>query len=184
MQTTASVHRLPDPRSRFGSGRDTHTECLCRLACITKVAAPHLSTTRYHRSRRASRGHRQCRRRGVRASATALPRSNRYGWRPDLPTTRGIGVSLTDPRTAIGWLGILLIIVVFFSGVWNTAVGPTGGIVFVALAATLSPAVAVPIQSIVQGVSGLYRAWVLRTTSSGSSCACSVRVQCLDFLSA
>ena len=72
-------------------------------------------------------------------------------------------MSLADPGAAIGWLGALLFILVFFTGVWNTAVGSTGGVLFAVLAATLSPAVAIPVQSVVEGVSGIYRTWVLRT---------------------
>jgi uncharacterized membrane protein YfcA len=62
----------------------------------------------------------------------------------------------------IGPVGLLLVAVAFFNGAWNTAVGPTGGTMYATLAATLSPAVAIPVQSMVEGVSVAYRTWTLR----------------------
>ncbi|MEM7337664.1 MAG: TSUP family transporter [Actinomycetota bacterium] len=62
-----------------------------------------------------------------------------------------------------GWLEIGLIAVVFVVGFWNTAVGSTGGITFATMSAALSPRVAIPVQSVVEGVSGGLRVWQLRS---------------------
>lgn len=59
-------------------------------------------------------------------------------------------------------VGFLLIGVVFLIGVWNTSVGSTGGIVFATLSAVLGPAAAIPIQAVVEGISGLFRGYTLR----------------------
>ncbi len=57
---------------------------------------------------------------------------------------------------------LLVVAVILFNGVWNTAVGSTGGIAFATLASTLGPAVAIPVQSVVEGTSAGYRIWRLR----------------------
>lgn len=62
----------------------------------------------------------------------------------------------------IGAIEILVVTVILANGVWNTAVGSTGGVAFATLAATLGPAVAIPVQSIVEGTSAGYRIWYLR----------------------
>ncbi len=63
---------------------------------------------------------------------------------------------------SIGWVEAGLFLVVVVTGAWNTAVGPTGGVTFATMSVALSPAVAIPVQAIVEGVSGLYRGWELR----------------------
>lgn len=55
-----------------------------------------------------------------------------------------------------------LVIVVFLVAIWNTSVGPTGGISFAAMAVILPPIAVVPIHAIVEAVSGLSRAVALR----------------------
>ena len=57
---------------------------------------------------------------------------------------------------------LAIVAIVLFNGIWNTAVGSTGGITFATLAATLGPAVAIPVQSVVEGTSAGYRIWHLR----------------------
>ncbi|MGH1489979.1 MAG: TSUP family transporter [Acidimicrobiales bacterium] len=62
----------------------------------------------------------------------------------------------------VGWIEIFLFSVIMVNGIWNTSVGSTGGVAFATLAATLTPTVAIPVQSVVEGVSGVYRTWKLR----------------------
>ncbi len=70
-----------------------------------------------------------------------------------------IAVCLDPP---FGWIEVFLALLVLANAVWNTAIGSSGGVTFAALAATLSPMVAIPVQSVVEGISGGYRAWKLR----------------------
>ena len=62
----------------------------------------------------------------------------------------------------VGPAEVLVVAVVLANAVWNTAVGSTGGVTFATLAATLGPAVAIPVQSVVEGTSAGYRIWHLR----------------------
>lgn len=71
---------------------------------------------------------------------------------------------VTDRSTVetIGWSELFLVLVALAVGVWNTAIGSTGGVMFATTAAVLSPTVAIPVQSIVEGISAAYRLWALR----------------------
>ena len=60
------------------------------------------------------------------------------------------------------WAALLLLAFVFVVAVWNTAVGSTGGLVYATLAVAVSPAAAIPIQAVMEGVSGSCRTWMLR----------------------
>jgi uncharacterized membrane protein YfcA len=57
---------------------------------------------------------------------------------------------------------MLLVAAALIIGVWNTAVGSTGGIMFATLSAVLGPAAAIPVQSVVEGTGAGYRIWHLR----------------------
>ena len=60
------------------------------------------------------------------------------------------------------WIEVALVVILFANGVWNTAVGSTGGIAFASLSATLSPMTAIVVQSVTEGISGIVRVVTLR----------------------
>lgn len=57
---------------------------------------------------------------------------------------------------------LVLVAVWFFVSLWNTSVGPTGGITFATMASILPPSAVIPIQALVEATSSLYRLWLLR----------------------
>jgi len=55
----------------------------------------------------------------------------------------------------------LLIAVWFLVALWNTSIGPTGGINFATMASILPPGAVIPVQALVEVASHLYRLWLL-----------------------
>lgn len=56
-----------------------------------------------------------------------------------------------------------LVAVWFLMAMWNTSVGPTGGVNFATMASILPPNAVIPIQAVVEASSGVYRLWLLRS---------------------
>ena len=57
----------------------------------------------------------------------------------------------------------LMLIALWFSvALWNTSVGPTGGITFATMASVLPPSVVIPVQALVEASSSVFRLWLLR----------------------
>lgn len=63
---------------------------------------------------------------------------------------------------SLSYAELLLIGLWFSVALWNTSVGPTGGITFATMASVLPPNAAIPIQAMVEGISSVLRLWLLR----------------------
>lgn len=57
---------------------------------------------------------------------------------------------------------LVLVLVWFSVSLWNTSVGPTGGVTFATMASVLPPTAVIPIQAVVEASSSLFRVWLLR----------------------
>ena len=57
---------------------------------------------------------------------------------------------------------LLLVGVWFGVSLWNTSVGPTGGITFASMASVLPPTAVIPIQAVVESASSVFRVMLLR----------------------
>lgn len=66
-----------------------------------------------------------------------------------------LDLSLTGPE-------LLLVAVWFGVSLWNTSVGPTGGITFATMASVLPPMAVIPIQAVVESASSVFRVFLLR----------------------
>lgn len=70
-----------------------------------------------------------------------------------------------SPSTPLALSGAELFLVAcwFFVSLWNTSVGPTGGLNFAAMASVLPPGAVIPVQSAVETVGGATRVFLLRS---------------------
>lgn len=57
---------------------------------------------------------------------------------------------------------LFLVLVWFAVSLWNTSVGPTGGVTFATMASVLPPTAVIPIQAVVESTSSVFRAVLLR----------------------
>jgi uncharacterized membrane protein YfcA len=57
---------------------------------------------------------------------------------------------------------LLLVGVWFGVSLWNTSIGPTGGITFASMASVLPPTAVIPIQAVVESASSIFRVFLLR----------------------
>ena len=57
---------------------------------------------------------------------------------------------------------MILIALWFFVSLWNTSVGPTGGITFATMASVLPPTAVIPLQALVEASSSVFRVFILR----------------------